>query len=100
MNKRFATILAIASALGMAAFAADREAKVQDRLDASADTMTDMMKASDRGIPQDLLDKARCSVVIPGMKKAGFIIGAKYRQRIRQLPSRRRGLDGAGCHAC
>ena len=78
MNKRFATILALASTLGMAAFAADREAKVQDRLDASADTLTDMMKASDKGIPQDLLDKARCIVVIPGMKKAGFILGAKY----------------------
>ena len=37
-----------------------------------------MMRASDKGIPQDLLDKARCVVVIPGMKKAGFIFGAKY----------------------
>jgi lipid-binding SYLF domain-containing protein len=37
-----------------------------------------MMHASDHGIPQDLIDKARCVVVIPGMKKAGFIFGAKY----------------------
>ena len=36
------------------------------------------MHASDRGIPQDLLDKARCVVIVPGMKKAGFIFGAKY----------------------
>jgi lipid-binding SYLF domain-containing protein len=36
-----------------------------------------MMQASDKGIPQDLLDKARC-VVVPGIKKAGFIFGAKY----------------------
>jgi lipid-binding SYLF domain-containing protein len=78
MNKKFATILALASTFGIAAFAADREVKVQDRLTASADTLTDMMNASDHGIPHDLLDKARCIVVIPGMKKAGFIIGAKY----------------------
>jgi lipid-binding SYLF domain-containing protein len=58
--------------------AADREVKVDDRLDASADTLTDMMRASDHGIPHDLLDKAKCVVVIPGMKKAGFIFGAKY----------------------
>jgi lipid-binding SYLF domain-containing protein len=64
--------------MGTAAFAADREVKVDDRLDASADTLTDMMRASDNGIPHDLLDKARCVVVIPGMKKAGFIFGAKY----------------------
>jgi len=58
--------------------AADREAKVDDRLDAAADTLKDMMMASDKGIPQDLMDKAKCVVVVPGMKKAGFIIGAKY----------------------
>jgi lipid-binding SYLF domain-containing protein len=78
MNKRFPLILAIASTLTMTAFAADHEAKVNDRLDATADTLTEMMHASDKGIPQDLLDKAHCVVVIPGMKKAGFIIGAKY----------------------
>src|SRR5713226_7557310 len=54
------------------------EIKVDDRLDASADALTDMMRASDKGIPQDLLDKAHCIVVVPGMKKAGFIVGAKY----------------------
>ncbi|MGA2594226.1 MAG: lipid-binding SYLF domain-containing protein [Bryobacteraceae bacterium] len=78
MRKTCVTILAIAGSIGTVAFAADREAKVDDRLDASADTLIDMMRAADKGIPQDLLDKARCVVVVPGMKKAGFIIGAKY----------------------
>jgi lipid-binding SYLF domain-containing protein len=71
-------VLAMAGSLSTAAFAADRAVKVDDRLDASADALTDMMKASDQGIPQDLIDKARCVVVIPGMKKAGFIFGAEY----------------------
>jgi lipid-binding SYLF domain-containing protein len=70
-------VLAIAGSANTAVFAADREIKVDDRLDASADTLIDMMRASDHGIPQDLLDKARCVVVIPGMKKAGFIFGAE-----------------------
>src|SRR6204780_3298770 len=70
-------ILAVAGTMSTAALAADREVKVADRLDASADTMTAMMMASDRGIPHDLLNKAKCVVVIPGMKKAGFIFGAK-----------------------
>jgi len=78
MRKTLVAVLAIAGSMGAVAFAADREIKVDDRLDASADTLTDMMRASDKGIPQDLLDKARCVVVIPGMKKAGFIFGAKY----------------------
>jgi lipid-binding SYLF domain-containing protein len=71
-------VLAIAGSLGTSAFAADREIKVDDRLEASAETLTDMMRASDRGIPQGLIDKAHCVVVVPGMKKAGFILGAKY----------------------
>jgi len=32
----------------------------------------------DKGIPQDLLNKAECIVIIPGMKKGGFIVGAQY----------------------
>jgi lipid-binding SYLF domain-containing protein len=69
--------LAIAGSANTAAFAADRAIKVDDRLDASAETLTDMMMASDKGPPQDLLDKAKCVVIVPGMKKAGFIFGAE-----------------------
>lgn len=78
MHKTLIAIVAVAATVTMAASAADREIKVEDRLDASADTLTDMMQASDHGIPHDLLDKAKCVVVVPGMKKAGFIFGAKY----------------------
>src|SRR5271156_1812187 len=71
-------VLAIAGSVSSAAIAADRAIKIDDRLDASAEALTDMMRASDKGIPQDLLDKAHCVVVVPGMKKAGFIFGAQY----------------------
>ncbi len=70
--------LVIAGSMSTAALAADREIKVDDRLDSSADTLAAMMHAADNGIPQDLIDKAHCVVVIPGMKKAGFIFGAEY----------------------
>ena len=77
MRKTLLAALAIAGTITTTAFAADRAIKIEDRLDASADTLSDMMHASDKGIPQDLLDKAHCVVVIPGMKKAGFIFGAE-----------------------
>src|SRR5580700_10774437 len=77
MRRTLLAVLAIGS-MCTAAYAADREIKVDDRLDAAAETLTDMMHASDHGIPHDLVDKAHCVVVIPGMKKAGFIFGAKY----------------------
>ena len=78
MRNSLVTILALACSVAPAAFAADREAKAIDRIDAAADTVTDLMHAGDKGVPKDLLDKAKCVVVIPGMKKAGFIVGAKY----------------------
>lgn len=76
--QRSVLALAVAGSMSTAVFAADRAIKVEDRLDASADTLVDMMRASDKGVPQDLLDKAKCVVIIPGMKRAGFIIGADY----------------------
>jgi lipid-binding SYLF domain-containing protein len=78
MRKTLFALFAIAGSLSTSAWAADREAKVDDRLDAAADTLKDMMMASDKGIPQDLMDKSKCVIVVPGMKKAGFIVGAKY----------------------
>lgn len=48
------------------------------RLDAAADVMSDIMASPDKGIPQDLLDKSECLVVVPGLKKGAFIIGGKY----------------------
>src|ERR1700688_2459768 len=92
MRKTLLTVLAITGSVSTAAFAADREIKVDDRLDASAETLTDMMRAADKGIPQDLLDKAHCVVVVPGMKKAGFIFGAKYGRGF--AGCRRRGGSG------
>jgi len=70
--------LTLAGSMATATFAADREIKVDDRLESSAETLTQMMRADDHGIPQDLIDKAHCVVVVPGMKKAGFIFGGKY----------------------
>jgi lipid-binding SYLF domain-containing protein len=36
------------------------------------------MAAPDKGIPRDLLEKAQCVVIVPGVKKGAFIIGAEY----------------------
>ena len=78
--KQAVWVLAIAGSTSTAAFAAEREAKVDDRLDASGRAPSDPepTRASDHGIPHDLIDKAQCVVVVPGMKKAGFIVGANY----------------------
>jgi lipid-binding SYLF domain-containing protein len=76
MRTTLATILAVAALSPLAM--AQKESHATDRLDASADILMDMMHADDKGIPQDLMNKANCVVVVPNMKKAGFIFGAKY----------------------
>ena len=48
------------------------------RLNAAADVLREIMAAPDKGIPQDLLDKAACAVIVPNVKKGAFIVGAKY----------------------
>ena len=48
------------------------------RLNASAEMLGEIMSAPDKGIPQDLLNKAQCIVLVPGLKKGAFIVGAKY----------------------
>lgn len=60
---------------GTLLFGANDAAK---RLDDSATMLTEIMSAPDNGIPQDLLEKAQCVVLVPGLKKGAFIIGAKY----------------------
>ena len=78
MRNTLLTILAIGAMISPLALAADKESKTVDRLDAAADVITDMMHASDKGVPQDLLNKAECVIIVPNMKRAGFIFGAKY----------------------
>jgi SH3 domain-containing YSC84-like protein 1 len=48
------------------------------RLRASADVLRETLGAPDKGIPHDLLEKAMCVVVVPGLKKAAFVVGADY----------------------
>jgi len=48
------------------------------RLKAAATVLTEILGSPDKGIPQDLLDKAECAVVFPSVKKAAFIVGASY----------------------
>jgi lipid-binding SYLF domain-containing protein len=48
------------------------------RLDDAADVLSEIMSAPDKGIPQDLLAKSECIVIVPGLKKGAFIVGAKY----------------------
>lgn len=48
------------------------------RLEAAAAVFAEVMGTPDKSIPQNLLEKAQCAVIVPSLKKGAFIIGAKY----------------------
>ena len=48
------------------------------RLNESTKVVDELMNAGDKAIPSDLFHKAYCVVVIPSMKKGGFIFSGKY----------------------
>ena len=50
----------------------------QERLMDATDILNSVMATPDKGIPHDLLDKANCAVIVPGVKQAAFVVGAKY----------------------
>jgi lipid-binding SYLF domain-containing protein len=50
----------------------------EKRLKEATTTLTEMAGAGDKGIPASLLNKAVCAIVVPGVKKGGFIVGGKY----------------------
>jgi lipid-binding SYLF domain-containing protein len=59
-------------------FAAGEKEKNAERLDDAAALFSEVMGTPDKAIPQSLLDKASCIVLVPGLKKAAFVVGGKY----------------------
>ena len=70
------TSLALIGATQVRAQAA--ETSPDKRLENARLSFREVMHEPDKGIPHDLFDKARCIVIIPGVKKAAFIVGGKY----------------------
>lgn len=80
MNSLFrvfiATLLLLIVAVPQLAAEADKQ-KQEDRLHDAAQVMGEVLKMPD-DIPQDLLNKAKCIVVVPSVLKAAFIVGGSY----------------------
>lgn len=68
--------LFLAFSLLLPAFAAENE-KEEDRVKNSGEVLKEILDIPDN-IPQDLLDKAECLVILPSVKKGAFGIGGSY----------------------
>lgn len=81
--KRILSLLLAAALVGLPALfdsapaRADDKSKDEDRLENSGEVLKEILNIPDN-IPQDLLDKADCVIVIPSVIKAAFGIGGSY----------------------
>ena len=76
MKKLFAS-MAIGFLLLATASRGDDQIKDQDRLKNCGTVLSEIMNIPDN-IPQDVLDKAQCVMVVPGLKKAAFVVGGEF----------------------
>jgi len=74
--KRAMFVLATLS-LGTLCWAGSALEDATARLDNSTSVMHEIMGMPDKGIPEEVLQHAKCVAVIPHMVKGGFIFGAK-----------------------
>ena len=74
--KKLMTIAAILSLTSVCWAGTDREATV-DRLDHAGAVLHEIMSAPDKGIPEEVLEHAKCVAVVPHLLKGGFIFGAE-----------------------
>src|ERR1700685_4213650 len=77
MLKRFLVVTTLALLVTVTAVASDREDDVK-RTDKAAEVFKQIMDTPDQGIPQDLLESAKCIAIIPGDVKFAFIFGGSY----------------------
>ena len=75
---KFVTLVAVLG-LGVASAAwaeSNREATV-NRLDHAGNVLHEIMAAPDKGIPEEVLEHAKCLAVVPHLLKGGFVFGAE-----------------------
>src|SRR5437868_9103789 len=66
------SLLLVVLSLGTFVFAGTARQDADNRLENSAQVMHEIMNAPDKGIPQEVLEHAKCVAVVPIMLKGGF----------------------------
>ena len=75
--KKIMLTLALASLATMSAAAEQDKHDTTDRLDMAATVLHEVMAAPDKGIPEEVMEHAKCVAVVPHMIKGGFVFGAE-----------------------
>jgi lipid-binding SYLF domain-containing protein len=74
--KKVMTVLALLSLTSIGWAGTNREA-TNDRMDHAGSVLHEIMSAPDKGIPEEVLEHAKCVAVVPHLLKGGFVFGAE-----------------------
>lgn len=77
MKKIMLTLAAVGLATTMTCTAEQDKKDTTERLDKAATVLHEVMAAPDKGIPDEVMDHAKCVAVVPHMIKGGFVFGAQ-----------------------
>ena len=75
--KKYAIAL-LSLLLSTFAVAGSGEQETAARLQSAAVVMNEIMAAPDKGIPEEVLNGAKCVAIVPDMAKGGFIVGGEH----------------------
>jgi lipid-binding SYLF domain-containing protein len=78
MKRSILVLLSLVGLLTSFAWAASEREETEERLQNAANVLKAVMDAPDKGIPEEVMESAKCIVVVPHLIKAGFIVGGKH----------------------
>lgn len=83
MNKFVVATCAVAvTFMGSQAFAGSSRQQLASRLNAASDVITQIESIPAKSIPMSIMSNATCVAVVPGYKKAAFVVGGSYGQGV------------------
>ncbi len=71
-------LMSLIGLAGTSAWAGSNREDTVDRLQKSVDVLQQIMSTPDKGIPEEVLNGAKCVVIVPDLIKGGFVFGAKH----------------------
>src|SRR5579864_2189129 len=73
-------VIAIMAGLAATVMADDKKNANEEirRMDAAATVLNEVMGTPDKGIPEEIMESAKCVAVVPSMLQGGFVVGASY----------------------
>lgn len=76
--------------VAIASWADTEHDKATERMEDAGQVLQEIMKAPDKGIPQEVIDHAKCIAIVPHEVKGGLRFRCRSRQRCRGVQNGKR----------